>query len=252
MKISIVTVCYNAAETIADTLDSIAAQDHADVEHIIIDGASTDATQDVVRSHFDRVAHFVSEPDGGIYDAMNKGFALASGDLVGILNADDVYAHRGVLSRVADVMTDTPLDACYADLVFVDRKTASGVIRYMRSCPYREELFNQGWMPPHPTLFVRRTMLARVGPFDTRFRLQSDFDFVLRLFRGQRANTRYVPETWVRMRMGGASNASVSNVLKGNWEAYLAARKNGLKVTPLFVARKILSRLPQFFMHRTA
>lgn len=246
MKISIITVCFDAADTIADTLQSVTQQDYSDIEHIVVDGGSRDGTQDKVLFHGGRVSRFVSEPDRGVYDGMNKGLALATGDVVAFLNADDIYADRGIISRVADLFTDSQLDACYADLVYVERANRERVVRWWRSRDFRPGLFRRGWMPAHPTLFVRRQVLLDSGGFDLRFRLQSDFDLTMRLFELQRIRSRYVPEVWVHMREGGMSNANWRNVVRGNLEALRSCWKNGLYVGPWFVVVKVLSRLRQF------
>lgn len=246
MKISIITVCYNSASTIADTLQSIAMQGYRDIECIVIDGASTDATLQVVRQTSGNDAVIVSEPDAGVYHAMNKGLALATGDVVGFLNADDVYADPGVLTRVAGVMMDSAVDGCYADLVYVDRGSMNRVIRHWTSQSYVPGLFERGWMPAHPTFFIRRAVYEKFGGFDLRYRLAADFDLMLRLVRVHQIQTRYVPGIWVRMRTGGLTNRSVLNVLRGNVEAYRSCRRNGLRVRPWFMLTKVLSRLPQF------
>ena len=247
MKISIITVCYNAADTIGETLDSVADQTYQDIEHIVIDGGSTDGTGAVLKAKGRRVAIWRSEPDRGIYDAMNKGIMLATGDVVGMLNADDIYADETVLEQVAVIFSDPAVDACYADLVYVSADDPTKVRRYWRSCSYREGLFERGWMPAHPTFFVRRRVYEEHGLFDTQFKLQSDFELTMRFINVQRIKTVYTPRIWVRMRMGGVSNRSIRNVMRGNIEAYKACRKHRIKVSPLFFLMKIASRIPQFF-----
>ncbi len=247
LKISVITVVYNSVSTIEETLLSVAAQSYPDVEHIVIDGASTDGTVDIINQYRDKIAVFVSEPDHGIYDAMNKGLARATGDIVGLLNADDVYADDTVLTQVAHVFQAPAVDACHADLVYVDRNDPTKVVRYWKSRPYEHGLFEKGWMPAHPTFFVRRSVYQRLGGFDLQFRLQADFDLTLRFLEINRIRSVYIPKIFVRMRMGGTTNASLGNVIRGNIEAYLACKKNGLSVTPFFVVRKIFSRIPQFF-----
>lgn len=247
MKISIITVCYNSARTLGDTLDSVAAQDHPDIEHIVIDGASQDATPEVLRQHGAHLARCVSEPDRGIYDAMNKGLALATGEVVGFLNSDDVFVHAGVVSRIAAVMADPQLDACHANLYFVDPEHADVIRRVWRSREHVPGLCAKGWMPAHPTFYARRQCYLQHGGFDLRYRLQADFDVALRLLDIHRIRSRFVPEFWVRMRMGGASNASIGNVIRGNLEAWRACRNNNIAVPPWFIVTKVLSRLGQFF-----
>jgi glycosyltransferase involved in cell wall biosynthesis len=250
LRLSIVTVSFNSAATIADTLESVAAQRYPHVEHIVVDGASTDGTQDIVRRHSRRIARFVSEPDRGVYDAMNKGIALATGDVVAFLNSDDVYAHPDVLGRVADTMADPAIDACYADLVYVDDLASDRIVRDWRSTDHRPGLCLTGWMPAHPTFFARRDVYRRFGGFDLEFRLQADYELMVRLFETHGLRSRHVPERWVRMRTGGMSNSSWRNVARGNLEAYRACRKNGFAVTPFFIVRKLASRLPQFVAAR--
>jgi glycosyltransferase involved in cell wall biosynthesis len=251
-RLTVVTVCYNAATTIADTLDSVRMQTYPQVEHIVLDGGSTDGTQDVVRRHGRHVAAFTSMPDGGVYDAMNKGIAAATGDVVGFLNADDVYSGPGVLARVADAMTDPAVDGCYADLVYVDQFDTDRIVRDWRSRDWIPGLCLKGWMPPHPTFFARKEIYRRFGGFDLEFRLQADYELMLRLFETHRIKTRYIPERWVRMRIGGLSNNSWRNIARGNLEAYRACLKNGFHVTPFYMVRKVASRLPQFLRARLA
>lgn len=246
MKISIITAVYNAAETIEDTILSVAAQSYRDVEHIVIDGFSTDSTPAIIEHHRNKLAHVVSEPDRGVYDAMNKGLALASGDVVGFLNADDVYIDSEVLAKIAALMVDPEVEACYANLIYVDREQTNLVVRYWTSREYVPGLFKKGWMPAHPTFFVRTSVYRQFGGFDLRYRLQADFDLALRLLHVHGIRARYVPEIWVRMRMGGMSNNSIRNMVRGNIEAYSSCRNNGLKVPPWFILTKVLSRVPQF------
>lgn len=247
MKISVITVCFNSARTLGDTLQSVAAQDYPDVEHIVIDGGSTDDTPDVMRRFGGHVATYVSERDRGIYDAMNKGLARATGDVVGFLNSDDVYTHAGVLTRIASVMEDPELDACYANLYFVDPLRQDVIRRVWRSRDYEPGLCaRRGWMPAHPTFYARRGLYERHGGFNLDYSLQADFDMALRLLDIHGIRARFVPEFWVRMRMGGASNASIRNVLRGNLQAWRACRSHNIRVPPWFILTKLASRLNQF------
>jgi len=247
IKISVVTVCFNSEATIEGTLRSVAEQSHVDVEHIIVDGNSSDGTMAIVKRYRGGLARVVSEPDRGVWDAMNKGIALASGDVVGFLNADDVYADVTALQSIADTFGAADVAACYADLVYVDKKDASRIVRYWKSNDYRPGLFRRGWMPAHPTFYVRRSVFKQYGGFDLQYRFQSDFDLTMRLLEVHRIKAIYIPHVLVRMRVGGMSNNSYINTLKGNIEAYRACHKNGLAVTPLFILHKVFSRLPQFF-----
>lgn len=247
-KISIITVCYNSENTIEDTLQSVASQKNIDIEHIVIDGASTDNTLEIIKK-YKSVTTLVSEPDNGIYDAMNKGLDLATGDVIGTLNADDFYANDSILSEVAKVFLNPNIDACYADLVYVNQQDTNKTIRYWQSRDYKQGLFKQGWMPAHPTFFVRKNVYVQYGVFDLNYKLAADFELMLRFMEKHQIRSQYIPQTWVKMRMGGATNKSVLNVIKANIESYQACKKNGLKVTWLFPIAKILSRIPQFFNH---
>lgn len=246
MKISIITVVYNNVATIEDTILSVAAQSHLNIEHIVIDGGSTDGTLSIIERHRDKLAKVVSEPDNGIYDAMNKGLRLASGEIIGLLNADDIYANNDVLGEVAQVFSDALVDACYANLVYVDRNDLKRMVRYWQSCVYRDGLFEKGWMPAHPTFFVRRTVYDKFGGFDLEFKLQADFELTMRFLAIHQIKSVYVPRIFVQMRTGGAGSR-LGNILKGNLEAWRACRKNGLEVSPFFMVTKIMSRIPQFF-----
>jgi glycosyltransferase involved in cell wall biosynthesis len=246
MKITIITVCYNSAETIGATLQSVREQTHPDIEHIIIDGGSTDNTLDVVRTKGQHAAKIVSEPDQGIYDAMNKGLALATGEIIGFLNSDDVLAHANVIARVAEALTDPAVEACYGDLVYVDRHDLARVIRYWKSRDYRPGLFERGWVPAHPSFYARRTLYQKYGDFDLQFGLAADFDILLRFFVVHGIVSAYIPEVMVKMRLGGATNVSFRNVIRQNVQIAGAFRKYGLRAGLKPVAYRLLSRLPQF------
>jgi glycosyltransferase involved in cell wall biosynthesis len=244
--ISVITVSFNSRETIADTIESVAAQTHPRIEHIVVDGASTDGTLEVLQRFRASLSKVVSEPDEGIYAAMNKGLAMATGDLVGTLNSDDVYVDENVLGTVAEVFRDDTVDVCYGDIFYVDKGDLNRIVRQWKSEPYRPGLFEQGWMPPHPAFFIRRRALGRVGPLEASYRFAADFDFMLRALHVQQLRSTYLPRELVKMRVGGETNSSVMNVMKGNIEAYKSCRKYGLGVSPLFIARKILRKLPQY------
>jgi glycosyltransferase involved in cell wall biosynthesis len=250
-KISVITVVHNGAATVEDTIYSVAAQDYPRIEHIIIDGASTDGTLDIVRRHREKFAAFRSEPDRGMYDAMNKGLSMATGDIIGFLNADDAYVDNTILKQVAELFSDDTVDACYADLIYVDKDNPEKVVRYWRSRPYESGLFERGWMPAHPTFFVRRGVYEKYGGYDLDYRLQSDFELTMRFMAINNIRSIYSPKIFVRMRMGGESNKNLANIVKGNLEAFRACRKHGLKIGPFFVVKKLLSRLPQFFRRPT-
>lgn len=246
MKISVITVTYNSAKTIADTLNSVASQTYSNIEHIVVDGASTDATLALVRNHRNQNIRLVSEPDKGIYDAMNKGLALATGEVVGFLNSDDYYADSLVLEKIAAVFQDESVEASYADLVYVSQDN-SCVVRYWRSKPFASGDFAKGWCPAHPTFYVRKLVIQHLGLFDQSFKAGVDVEFMMRYLERGQVRAVYIPHTLVRMRLGGASNQSWKNVLLQNREIFAALRKNGIPFSVFrFVVNKVFNRLWQF------
>lgn len=245
MNISVITVAYNSAATIRDTLESVAAQTHANVEHLVIDGASQDGTLDIVRRSGTRVAAVLSEPDRGIYDAMNKGLALATGELVGFLNADDVYACPDTLSIMSEALTTSGAESVYGDLVYVRSDNLSAVVRYWRSGPFQRSMLRYGWMPPHPTFYVRRALIQSIGGFDACLRIAADYDFMLRCLSRPGASVVYLPEVLVRMRSGGASNSSMKAMWHKSREDLLALRRNQVGGWGA-LACKNLRKLPQW------
>ncbi|HEV9035223.1 MAG TPA: glycosyltransferase family 2 protein, partial [Puia sp.] len=228
MKISIITATYNSAATVKDTLTSIREQDHPDIEHIIIDGGSADATAAIV-SGFPHVSKWVSEPDKGLYDAMNKGIRLAHGDVIGILNSDDIYADASVLSDVARVFEDPAVMTVYADLHYVQHDDMARVKRVWHSGPFKRNYFYYGWMPPHPTFFVRKEVYEKAGGFNTSLRTSADYELMLRILLKYGLSTRYIRRVTVKMRVGGVSNATLRNRFRGNREDRLAWKLNDLK-----------------------
>ncbi len=246
MKISVITVSYNSATTIGDTVRSVASQLHPDIEHLVIDGLSTDDTVKVVEST--RHQHLVlsSEPDEGIYDAMNKGLTRATGEIIGFLNADDLYADAEVLARVAKAFeTDPSIEACFGDLVYVTEDNRK-VVRYWKSRPFDKGDFSHGWSPAHPTFYIRRSALNRLGQFDLAYRLAADAEFMMRYLERGDVLSAYIPHILVRMRLGGATNQSWQNILRQNHEILQALKKNCIPYSlPYFVLRKLASRIWQ-------
>ena len=245
MKISIITATYNSAVTVTDTMRSIAEQDHPNIEHIIVDGGSSDDTVTIVRA-FPHVAKIVSEKDNGIYDAMNKGIALATGDIIGILNSDDLYTHDKVLSKVDTAFKDPAVDVVYADLQYVDAADTNRTIRTWRSGKFRPGMFYYGWMPPHPTFFVRKKVYNEAGVFNISLRSSADYELMLRILLKNKARAAYIPEILVRMRAGGQSNATLQNRIHANREDRKAWELNGLKPYFFTLYLKPLRKISQF------
>jgi glycosyltransferase involved in cell wall biosynthesis len=247
MKISIITVVYNNHQTIKTAIDSVLSQDYEDIEYIIIDGQSTDGTLDLIQGYGDSISRVISEPDKGIYDAMNKGIALCTGEVIGILNSDDVYANRNVLSEVMQQFTaDASLDLVYGDLVYVKHNDLDQVVRTWISKPYYPKFFEDGHVPPHPSLFIKRLVYQKTGLFNLDMRLAADYEFMLRLFKLHPYKSKYLNRLFVKMRLGGATNASIKNIVNGNLEILRAWKINHLKAPLLLMPRRIAKRLIQF------
>lgn len=245
MKVSIVTVCFNSAATIEDTIRSVQAQDYDQVEHVIIDGGSTDGTQAIVGRYNGRIKKFVSEPDRGIYDAMNKGLAFAGGDVVGFLNADDVYASPNVIGDVVDAMHAGPIDGVYGDLVYVARHDSNRIVRYWRAGTYRPKAFYSGWVPPHPTFFCRTSLYRQLGGFDPAYRIAGDFELMLRFIEKNGICLQYVPKPLVRMRAGGRAT-TIRGIVQGNREIIRAFRRNDMAFLGRFFCTKLVRKARQF------
>lgn len=226
MKISVITAVFNRVGTVREAVESVQAQSHDDVEHIVVDGASTDGTLEVLQLCLSKSARLFSEKDKGIYDALNKGLRLASGDVIGFMHSDDFFADSSVLSDVAIAFADPDVMAVYGDLQYVDKVDTDRVIRNWKSGVFKPERLRRGWMPPHPTLYVRRSVVEKLGGFDTTFKIAADYDSVLRYFSSPSFKVRYVPRVLVKMRVGGESNRSISRILRKTREDYRALRQN--------------------------
>jgi glycosyltransferase involved in cell wall biosynthesis len=246
MKISIITVCFNSAKTISDTIRSVANQEYPDIEHIIVDGGSTDGTVKLI-DNASSIARYVSEPDKGIYDAMNKGIAMATGDVVGILNADDFYTSNHVVSSIAKVFENPTIDACYADLVYVDQNDTNKVVRYWRSEVFISGAFKRGWMPPHPTFFCRKSVYEENGNFDLNYKIASDVELLFRFLEDKKIRCMYLPELIIKMRLGGTTNKNLKNIIFQNREVLRFLDDYYGRVSRLhFFYCKISNRLKQF------
>ena len=245
LHISVITAVLNRAATLGDALRSVHGQRGADVEHIVVDGGSVDGTLAVIDAHKGGISKIVSGPDHGLYDALNKGIRAASGDVIGFMHADDEFASPHALARIAAAFADPTVGAVYGDLVYVKQNDVSRVVRYWRAGQYRRTQLAQGWMPPHPTFYVRRDVYSRFGVFDTRYRIAADYENMLRILWRGGVQAAYVPEVLVRMRMGGMSNRSLFNMLHKSREDYAAMRQNGLGGLQALLLKNV-TKLPQF------
>lgn len=247
MKISVITVCYNASRTIGATLDSIKNQDYSEVEHIVIDGHSTDGTVEILKKKSDQISILVSEKDTGIYDAMNKGLRLATGDVVGFLNADDIYADHCVLSDLASAFELQKTDSVYGDLQYVSADQSEKILRNWKAGSYKRERFKNGWMPPHPTFYARKELFENFGGFNTEFKISADYELMLRFLFKNKASSYHIPKVLVKMKVGGTSNQSFQNRLLANREDRMAWKVNGLKSLPHTTFMKPLRKISQFW-----
>lgn len=246
MKISIVTPAFNSAKTIQHTIESVARQTYPNVEYIIVDGGSKDATAKIVAQYSNVVDIFISEPDRGVYDAMNKGIRMASGDIVAILNSDDFYTHSRVLEQIVAAFRQSGVDSVYGDLQYVNHYQPNQIVRHWESGGFVRESFLAGWMPPHPTFFVKKSVYQRYGLFNLSLQSSADYELMLRFLYKYRISTSYVQDVLVRMRTGGMSNASWLNRWRANQEDRMAWRINGLKPRFYTTILKPLRKLQQF------
>lgn len=242
-KVSIITVCFNSAKTIRDTIESVLSQDYPDIEYIIVDGGSSDETLLIAKEYADRIAVIISESDRGIYDAMNKGVALATGDIVGMLNSDDVYINEHAVSELMKTMQDANADSVFADLVIVDPLNLGKVLRYYDSSYFTPSKFRFGWMPAHPTFFVKKALYDKVGRYSLDYKISADYEMLIRLLWVEKASYAYLQKPMVRMRHGGASTAGLSRVFLLNKEIVLACKANNINTNFLLLMLKIPTKL---------
>ena len=245
-KVSIITAVYNNCDTISQAIESVLYQDYPDIEYIIIDGNSTDGTVEIIRRYEGKITNWISEPDKGIYYAMNKGLKLATGDIVGILNSDDFYRDATIISKVVKVFIQHQPDALYGDLLYVEAANTQHIVRYWQAKSYHKNKFLMGWMPPHPTFFVKRQIYNQFGVFDTRLRSSADYELMLRLIHKHKIRLAYLPEILVKMRTGGISNKSLKNRLFANQEDYQAWKINDLRPAFYTVWLKPIRKLLQY------
>jgi glycosyltransferase len=229
LKVSIITVCFNSASTIRDTINSVINQTYPNIEYIIIDGNSKDDTYQIVKSYGTKISIHKSEPDKGIYDGLNKGISLASGDIIGMLHADDFYANSTVIEQIVTLFENSDTDSLYSDLDYVDPENTSKIIRHWVSGKYKAGKFLFGWMPPHPNFFVKRFIYNQLGLFNLELKSAADYELMLRYIHKNNIKTVYLPLVTVKMRAGGMSNKSLSNRIRANNEDRKAWELNGLK-----------------------
>jgi glycosyltransferase len=245
MKVSLITATYNSESTLLDTLISLKNQDYKNIEYIIVDGASTDNTLDLVRAHYCQVSVVISEPDKGIYDALNKGLKAATGDIVGFLHSDDILADENVISNVVKIFQNDKCDAVYGDLEYVSRSDLNNKIRVWRSGVFKKYKMHLGWMPPHPTFYMKRKCYSELGLFSLDYKISADYESLIRYIQSERLKLSYLPSVLTKMRVGGISNRSLKSMFKKSFEDIKAMKKHRI-FWPLAIIFKNLSKIPQF------
>ena len=248
MKISVVTISFNSKDTIEGTILSVLAQKNCNLEYIVVDGNSSDGTREILEKYRDRINHLIIERDSGIYDAMNKGIARATGDVIGVLNSDDLYAHDEVLANVSSMMSSGDCDALYGDLDYVHHTQTDKLIRHWTSGRYRRSRWLRGWMPPHPAFFLKRKCYEEYGTYRTDFTISADYELMLRMMFKYRVTACYLPDVLVKMRTGGASNSSLKQRLKANKEDRMAWKVNGYSPGPITTVLKPLRKVGQWLI----
>lgn len=249
MKLTLITATYNSATSIKNCLDSVASQDYNDLEYLIIDGKSTDDTLNIVKEYQQKYPYIklISEKDYGIYDALNKGIQFASGDVIGFVHSDDLLANNHILSDLVKQLKTGQLDGVYGDLQYVDKVDLNKVIRLWKSCAFKPSLLKQGWMPAHPTLFLKKEVYEKHGLFDLTYKIAADYDFMLRILKDDSLKFGYLPKVITKMRLGGASNRSLKNIIQKTKEDYRAILSN--QVGGIFsILRKNTSKIKQFIL----
>ena len=246
MRISIITVTLNSAKYLEDCIKSIINQSHPDIEHIIVDGGSTDGTLAIIEKYKDSIAKCISEKDRGMYDALNKGMALASGDVIGVLNSDDILASHDVISTINECFRTHKVDSVYGDLVYVQPNNMQKVLRVWKGFNYRRYKFFYGWMPAHPTFYVCRDIIKQLGNYETHYFTAADFEFMARYLFKHRISSHYIPKLLVKMRDGGISNNSIKSRLRANRRDYLAMKRNGFPFPLISSVLKPLRKIPQY------
>lgn len=245
MKISIITATYNSEKTIIDTIKSLESQTYDNIEYIIIDGKSKDNTLDLIRNNSKRVSKIISEPDSGIYDALNKGIMHSTGDIVGFLHSDDIFSYPDAISDLVHKLSSDNSDAIYADLDYISKEDDDKIIRHWRSGAYKKENIMRGWMPPHPTFFMKRNLYIEYGLFDLQFKISADYDSLLRYIWKNNISLSYLSKVTTKMRVGGESNRSIKNIIKKTKEDIMALKKNDLPWMKAIILKN-LSKIPQF------
>ncbi|MEO9145206.1 MAG: glycosyltransferase family 2 protein [Ginsengibacter sp.] len=246
MKVSIITVTMNSEKYLSDCIESVRRQNHKNIEHIIIDGKSSDGTLDIIYENADHISKWISETDRGMYDAINKGLKLATGDIVGVLNSDDMFASADSVRSIVDCFKSGETDSVYGDLVYVDQNDTQKIIRYWKGVPYKRLRFRYGWMPAHPTFYIRRELIEKYGLYENHYFTAADYEFMARYLFLHKVSSHYIDSMLVKMRTGGASNGNLKRRLRANRRDYLAMKRNKIPFSFFVSILKPLIKLPQY------
>lgn len=247
MKVTIITATYNSERFLRDCIESVINQDYQDIEHLLIDAKSRDSTISIIKEYEGRISKWVSEEDSGMYDAINKGMEMATGDIIGILNSDDMLASKDVITNIVKFFEEHKVDSVYGDLVYVDQQNTRKVIRYWKGLPYKRFRFNYGWMPAHPTFYFRRDLLKELGGYESHYFTAADYEFMARYLYRFRISSKYLPMLIVKMRVGGQSNRNILSRLRANRRDYLAMKVNNIPFPHIASILKPLIKLRQYY-----
>jgi glycosyltransferase involved in cell wall biosynthesis len=246
LKVSIITVCFNSEKTISDTINSVLSQSYKEIEYIIIDGGSSDGTLQIIKSYTCGIAKFISEPDNGIYEAINKGIRFATGDIIGILNSDDIIEDKRVIEKIANTFSENEIDAVYGDVQFVDAKKGSKIVRYYSSKGFYPGKFKFGYMPAHPSFYVKRELYEKMGYYKTDYKIAADYELLIRFLYVYKIKYKYLEMPFVSMRTGGVSNKTILSNIILNKEIARACKENGIHTNYLFIYSKYFLKMFEF------
>ena len=246
MKVTIITVTLNSEKFLSDCIQSVKNQSYSNIEHIIIDGKSNDGTLEIIRRNQKYISKWISEPDRGMYDAINKGIALATGDIIGILNSDDIFASSNVIDNIVNCFEEEGTDSVYGDLVYVKPSNTDRVFRLWKGRPYKRGRFQLGWMPAHPTFYMKRSLIEKFGPYENHYHTAADYEFMARYLYKYKISATYLEQMIVKMRTGGASNSNLKRRLRANRRDYLAMKRNNIPFSFIVSILKPLSKIGQY------
>ena len=247
MKVSLITVTYNSSKYLAECIQSVIDQDYHSIEHIIVDGGSTDGTLDIIKQYEGHIGQWVSEKDHGMYDAINKGMRMATGDIIGTLNSDDTLFAKDTISEIVNSFTRYKVDSVFGDLVYVDQFESKRILRYWKGKPYWRVRFLFGWMPAHPTFYIRRELVSVLGQYETHYFTACDYEFMARYLYRHRISAYYLPKLIVIMRKGGQSNGNIYRRLRANRRDYLAMKRNNIPLPLVVSVLKPIRKIPQYY-----